>query len=134
MTGGKSRRKGATFEREIGNALFDLLGAKFARDLRQYQTTDLGDLVCDDPSFPFVIECKRYAASGSNRAKPEWWAQVCRAAAVAGKEPALIYRYDRSPVRVMLPLRVVLEGATNETIETDLEAFAFIARETWNEK
>jgi hypothetical protein len=59
---------------------------------------------------------------------------VCRAAAVAGKEPALIYRYDRSPVRVVLRLCAVLPGATTETIETDLEAFALIAREIWNGK
>jgi Holliday junction resolvase len=93
------RNKGAQFEREIANMLFFELGITFKRDLRQYQEADHGDLIPDDPAFPFELELKRYAhgpISGTNK----WWQQVTTAANKTGKRPALIYRYDRQPIRV----------------------------------
>lgn len=130
--GANSRQKGATFERDVARMLFDELGMKFARDLRQYQKADFGDLQCEDPSFPFVVECKRYASNSTNRMKPEWWVQVERAATAAQKMPCLIYKYDRQPIRVVLPLGALITDTDGHMIEMDFEAFAYIARELCN--
>lgn len=131
--GANSRNKGAAFERDIARMLFEELGMKFARDLRQYQTSDLGDLQCEDPTFPFVIECKRYAASGSNRMKPEWWLQVDQAANVARKMPCLIYKYDRQPIRCVLPMGVLFNDNHGHLVEMDFDAMVYVFREIWND-
>lgn len=128
--GSMSRTKGATFEREIAKILFLELGIPFARDLRQYQKNDLGDLVCEDDAFPFVIECKRYAGT-SPTFKPDWWAQVERAANAAGKEPVLIYKYDRQPITVVMRLEYLMKDGAHhdEKVRMDLDAFIYIVRE-----
>jgi hypothetical protein len=72
------RQKGATAEREVAAILFDELGLNFKRDLEQYRSADHGDLLCDDPDFPFCVEVKRYKTGCS--ASPLWWDQVKKAA------------------------------------------------------
>lgn len=54
----KSRDKGATFEREIANALTDQLGFEVRRNSAQY--ADTPDIKCGK----FIIECKRRAKIG----------------------------------------------------------------------
>ena len=54
-------------EREIIAILTDELGGNangltFQRDINQYRQSDLGDIICNDPDFPFVIEVKRKRA------------------------------------------------------------------------
>ena len=56
-----SRNKGLRFELQVASLLDDELGIKLHRDLEQTRTADHGDLVSSDPSWPFCIECKRYA-------------------------------------------------------------------------
>lgn len=116
-----SRTKGATFEREVAKMLFLELGIGFKRDLRQYQTSGHGDLIPDDPAFPFELELKRYA-SGPISGTDNWWKQVTTAAARTGKRPALIYKYDRQPIRVVVELQGV-------RCNISFEDFSYLTRE-----
>ena len=129
-----SRNKGSAFERDIAKELFLLTGISFRRDLDQYRSSDLGDLICDIQDFPFVLECKRYAKGGFQAA---WWAQASKAALSAGKRPAVIYRFDRQPVRVRLQLRAAMECISRgkwsaedaHVIDIDLGGLAYLIRE-----
>ena len=129
------RNKGAAFEREIGGLLYDELGIKFKRDLEQYRAADHGDLLADDPAFPFVIECKRYA-SGTG-CKPAWWDQAQAAANAVGKMPAVIYKYDRRDIRCVVEFTALYKmiGSSFESdhqAEMTLGAFCYIVREIMN--
>ncbi len=122
-----SRNKGAQFERDVAKRLYQLLGVNFARDLDQYRQADHGDLTADDPDFPFVIECKRYAAGTG--CMPGWWDQAWRAAQRTDLLPCVIYKYDRRDIRCVIPLGAVFACHHDYTIEVDLETFAYICRE-----
>ena len=127
-----SRNKGATFERDVAKMLSDELGIQFSRDLRQYQAADHGDLVPDDPDFPFIVECKRYAI-GTGCA-PQWWAQAQRAADAAGKLPCVIYKYDRRDIRCVVPFTALYAAFGSECrcdyqAEMTFEAFCYLVRE-----
>ena len=122
------RNKGASFEREVANMLRDELGGiSFKRNLEQYRTAGGADLIADDPDFPFTLELKRYK-DGPIGGSPAWWDQVEGAADLDGKIPCLIYKYDRKPLRCVIPLSSVMDGGQG-LIETDLETFCFIVRE-----
>ena len=127
------RNKGASFEREIANKLHEELGAKFKRDIEQYRAADHGDIICDSPTFPYVIELKRYKA-GHTYAK-SWWDQVEKAAQSAGKEPVLIYKFDRQPINVVMRLEHLMgDGAHHEEkVRMEWEAFIYVVREKWND-
>ena len=106
MRPGGGRSKGAAFEREIASMLYQELGIKFQRVLDQVREAELADLEpVDCPDFPFVLELKRYGAGTYSR--PAWWDQVCAAANKAGKMPALIWKYDRLPVRCRVPIEAI---------------------------
>lgn len=127
-----SRNKGSAFEREVAGHLHSELGMTFKRDLDQYRERDRGDLIPSDPAFPFVIECKRYAKGAD--AWGEWIAQVFKASAATGKYPALIWKFDRQPVRVRVWFDAMGEafgGAAVSTQHADLtiQGFAYVARE-----
>jgi Holliday junction resolvase len=129
------RNKGASFEREIAGLLFDELGIKFKRDLEQYRSADHGDLLADDPAFPFVIECKRYASGTS--CKAAWWQQAQAAASAVGKMPVVIYKYDRRDIRCVVEFTALYKmiGSSFESdhqAEMTLGAFCYIAREIMN--
>jgi hypothetical protein len=115
------RNKGAAFERSIAQDLFLELGIKFARDLRQYQESEFGDLVTDDPAWPYMLELKRYNA-GPIGGSEAWWKQACAAADKAHKQPVLIYKYDWQPIRCVL----MLQGVRADMTFPD---FCYIARE-----
>lgn len=134
MKPGGGRLKGAQYERQIAGVLFDLIGVKFKRDLEQYRSAERGDLVADDPDFPFTIECKRYA-SGST-ARPGWWEQACIAARSQGKWPALVYRFDRSDTRVRVLLETLLTkySGSGAWIEMPIQTFGILASELMGEK
>ena len=121
------RNKGAAYERAIAQQLFNELGISFRRDLDQYRYGGHSDLIPDNPYFPFCLELKRFAA-GPIGGSPSWWQQVEVAAEREGKLPCLIYKYDRKPDRVVIPLASVMDGGEGE-IETDLQTFCFIVRE-----
>jgi len=121
------RNKGASYERAIAQELFNELGIKFKRDLEQYRAGAHADLIADNPYFPFTLELKRYK-DGPIGGSPSWWQQVEVAAEREGKLPCLIYKYDRKPDRVVIPLASVMDGGEGQ-IETDLQTFCFIVRE-----
>lgn len=102
MSGRKSRNKGAAFERWCANRLTEELGLNepLRRNLSQYQSDNLPDLVC----HPFAIECKAYAVNGAGTwFQDEWWRQV-KDATGEGLMPCLIFKYDRHKPRIVLPL------------------------------
>ena len=129
--GANSRNKGASFERTIGTALDLELGISFKRNLEQSREAHHADLIADDPQFPFVIECKRYAGGSF---QPAWWAQVSKAAEVSGKIPCVIYKFDRQPIRVAVDWGAIgamtgVDLNENGLIYMDLPAFCFMSRE-----
>jgi len=130
------RNKGASFERQVAKMLHEELGVSFKRDIEQYRAADHGDLVPDDPDFPFIIECKRYA-NGTGCA-PQWWKQAERAADAEGKLPCVIYKFDRRDIRCVVPLTALYKAFGSECradhqAEMTLEAFCWIAREMMND-
>jgi Holliday junction resolvase len=128
-----SRAKGAAFERDVAKRLHTELGVTFKRDLDQYRQRDRGDLIADNPAFPFIIECKARASGGFQAA---WMEQAMRAADDAGMWPAVIYKINRQQIRVRLHLcdLMVAMGSSalpgdQIAVDVDLAGFAFIARE-----
>jgi len=92
-----SRTKGANFEREIGNLLVQELGLiqPVKRILEQTRTKELPDLKLGR----WCIECKRYGDGAEPSA--EWWEQVL-AATQTGEFPALVYKFNRRPIKVRI--------------------------------
>ena len=126
-----SRTKGSSFERQLANDLQLELNISFKRDLEQYRSADRGDILIDDNSFPYVIECKRYKKGSWSQS---WWDQVDKAAKAANKEPVLVYKFDRQPIRVVMRLEHLLKDGTEHglKVELDWDAFCYVARENWN--
>jgi Holliday junction resolvase len=129
--GANSRNKGATFERDIAIALELELGMRFKRNLEQSREAHHADLIPDDPDFPFVIECKRYAGGPFQEA---WWTQVSKAATEARKIPCVIYKFDRRDIQVAVDWRAfaaMIGVALNDDglIHMNLASFCFVARE-----
>ena len=130
-----SRNKGSTYEREICN-LFNLeFGAvyNFRRDLEQYRAADHGDVICDDPNWPFVVELKRYS-KGPQGGQTAWWNQAKTAAVAVNKIPILIYKYDRQDAICMMELRTIAAafGVISPSITkyyTSVQGFISLARE-----
>ena len=123
------RNKGAAFERDIAKMLDDELGISFKRNLDQYRESGLGDLIPSDPEFPFTLELKRYA-DGPIGGQKSWWAQTCVAARREDKYPALIYRYDRQPIRCVVPMSPFRWEDDGYVVEMEFDAFCYLVRET----
>lgn len=127
-----SRNKGAAFERSIAQELELLTGVKFKRDIEQYRAGDHGDLIADDPAWPFTVECKRYASGAG--CLDAWKDQATRAAVASGKLPAVVFKFDRIPVRVAVPFAAIAlaYGGTDDSGEwanISLQGFAHLAAE-----
>lgn len=118
-----SRTKGANFEREIGNLLVEQLGLlqPVKRILEQTRTKELPDLKLGR----WCIECKRYGDGAEPSA--DWWDQVL-AATGKGELPALVYKFNRRPIKV----RILASTLTSEldfspmTIDLMWEDFVLI--------
>ena len=79
VRGRSNQRKGGYHERKQGKRLGELTGFKFERNLEQRREADhLGDLLCSDDRWPFVIENK-YRSQG-NSIPAGAWEQACRTA------------------------------------------------------
>tara|TARA_Y100000590_G_scaffold48522_2_gene51411 strand:+ start:613 stop:1023 length:411 start_codon:yes stop_codon:yes gene_type:complete len=105
-----SRNKGASFEREIGNLLTSDLGLKnsIRRILEQTREKHLPDLMLGR----WHIECKRYGTG----AEPleAWWQQVLDSTSEDGI-PALVYKFNRRPIKVRLPLWAINPSLDNNS-------------------
>ena len=104
-----SRNNGASFEREVANLLNEDLGLKngLKRILEQTREKFLPDLILGR----LYIECKRYG-SGAEPLEA-WWQQVLDATKDKGI-PALVYKFDRRPIKVRVPI-----GAINPDLHID---------------
>ena len=77
--GRSNQRKDGYHERKQGKRLGELTGFTFERNLEQRREADhLGDLLCSDDRWPFVIENK-YRSQG-NSIPAGAWEQACRTA------------------------------------------------------
>lgn len=126
------RNKGAQFERSIAKMLEAELGISFKRDLEQYRASEHGDLIADDPAWPFSLELKRYAQGTGCR--QSWWVQACAAAEATGKLPCVIYKYDRRDIRCVVSFTALYrafgsECKSDHQAEVTLETLCWIARE-----
>ncbi len=120
-----ARRKGHQFERDICNMLTDELGIECRRVLEQVREKELGDIQLG----PFVIECKRYKNLGEPPA--DWWKQAWAASQNLRLIPVLIWKFDRKPIKVTLPLSL-LGWYPNEiiyTATTDWQTGMMVMRE-----
>ena len=111
-----SRAKGANFEREIGNLLVQDLNLTnpVKRILEQTRTKELPDLRLGR----WCIECKRYGDGGE---PPKvWWEQVLRSCSEESLVPALIYKFNRRPIKVRLLASSINPLIQNKLITVDL--------------
>ena len=111
-----SRAKGANFEREIGNLLVQdlFLTNPVKRILEQTRTKELPDLRLGR----WCIECKRYGDGGEP--PKEWWEQVLRSCSEESLMPALIYKFNRRPIKVRLLASSLNPAIQNKLITVDL--------------
>jgi hypothetical protein len=116
-----SRNKGASFEREVAKLLVLGTGHHLQARPPPIPRADHGDLIPSDPAFPFELELKRYA-KGPISGTDNWWKQVTTAAARTHKRPALIYKYDRQPIRCVVELQGI-------RCNISFEDFCYLARE-----
>ena len=111
-----SRAKGANFEREIGNLLVQDLNLinPVKRILEQTRTKELPDLRLGR----WCTECKRYGDGGEP--PKEWWEQVLRSCSAESLMPALIYKFNRRPIKVRLLASSINPAIQNKLITVDL--------------
>ena len=111
-----SRAKGANFEREIGNLLVqDLnLSNPVKRILEQTRTKELPDLRLGR----WCLVCKRYGDGGEP--PQDWWDQVLRSSEGNGLIPALIYKFNRRPIKVRVLASSINPNIKNHLITVDL--------------
>ena len=128
--GTMSRRKGATFEREVANLIRDNLGFDCKRNLEQYQQG--GDDLSGVPGWS--VECKRYATCVPSDYKT-FWLQCEAQAAARGLKPVLFVKQDRKPIQVFInwigPGSDCYEASDfNSVAQISFELWCGIVRET----
>ena len=104
--GRSNQRKGGYHERKQGKRLGELTGFTFERNLEQRREADhLGDLLCSDDRWPFVIKNK-YRSQG-NSIPAGAWEQACRTAFKTDRWPSVIWQNGRTAPRCRVPLSVI---------------------------
>jgi hypothetical protein len=115
-----SRSKGARAELNVVQMLKENLGDivdcdSIKRNLEQYQKKDCTDIILGEI---FAVECKHYKSG--NWYKEDWWLQAQVSAKLLNMIPVLVWRYDRQPFKVTLPIYAV-----NREFALDYAAFFF---------
>jgi Holliday junction resolvase len=127
-----SRTKGATFEREVAkilNDFFESEGIDYVckRNLDQYQSKDL----CDINIPHHAVECKFYKEG--DWYQQGWWDQVCKS--TGGRIPVLIFKYNRKPIRVCVPLYAINSGwekDDNKVTVMPMKEWLEVLRKNWD--
>ena len=126
-----SRNKGAQFERDVANILNGFFSEnnidfKAKRNLDQYQQKELCDL-----DIPFhAVECKFYKEG--EWLKSAWWDQVCSSS--QGRIPVLIFKFNRRPIRVGIPLHAMnLDGPeeNDKICVMDMNHWLDVLKKNW---
>ncbi len=100
-----SRTKGQKMELKIIKMLKDELGdvlpdaENMRRNLSQYQSADGCDVIVGDL---FALEMKHYKTG--NWYAESWFEQSKHSAALLNMIPVLVWKYDRQPIRVTMPM------------------------------
>jgi len=126
VTGKASRDKGARGERDVCARLEKELGIKFARNLKQYQQAQHGDI--EPPAGPYLLEVKN---QDSISAMKSWWRQACAAAAARGLLPCLVFK-DRGKWAFLTPMEGAGKAWMNDVDFADrntIRGFCFKVRE-----
>ena len=124
--GSKSRNKGAAGERELILEIEQWTGIRLERNLSQAFGGG-HDLIGLDH---WAIECKRYREI-TNADKKEFWEQAVKQALKVRKVPAVCFRADRQPWRVLVPYPTDLYRleAFRRSAEVSLELFCGLITE-----
>ena len=124
-----SRTKGASGERELIREIEEWTGLRLERNLAQSFAGGHDLIGLDD----WAIECKRYK-SISEADKRSFWEQAVRQAKRVDKMPAVAFRQDRQPWRVLIVYPAHRELYQLEdyraTCEVGLEFFCALIRES----
>jgi len=121
-----SRNKGASFERKICKLIKDNLNIDAKRNLDQYQSKGMADIIIDGWS----IECKAYLKGTTF--KRAWWEQAKESAATLNLTPVLIYKYNNCPIKCVISLDVLsrnFNAGHDLVCEVDIETWFYIVRE-----
>lgn len=121
-----SRNKGAAGERELILEIEQWTGIRLERNLSQAFGGG-HDLIGLDH---WAIECKRYREI-SNADKATFWRQAVTQALKVQKLPAVCFRADRQPWRVLVPYPtdIYLLEDFNRSAEVSLELFCGLITE-----
>jgi len=116
-----SRNKGATFERQIANALINDLNLTnpVKRILEQTRTKELPDLMLGN----WCIECKAYGSGAEPR--PDWWEQVLASSKGADLKPALVYKFNNRPIKVRILACTINKDIKNTLVTVGLTMARF---------
>lgn len=124
-----SRTKGAAGERELIREIEEWTGIRLERNLAQSFAGGHDLIGLDD----WAIECKRYR-SISEADKRAFWDQAVRQAKRVDKMPAVAFREDRQPWRVLIVYPIHRDLFPLEdyraTCEIGLEFFCSLIRES----
>jgi hypothetical protein len=121
-----SRNKGASFERKICKLIKDNLNIDAKRNLDQYQSKGMADIIIPGWS----IECKAYLKGTTF--KRAWWEQAKQSAASLNLTPVLIYKYNNCPIKCVISLNVLsrnFNAGHDLVCEVDIETWFYIVRE-----
>lgn len=121
-----SRNKGASFERKICKLIKDNLNIDAKRNLDQYQSKGMADIIIPGWS----IECKAYLKGTTF--KRTWWEQAKESAASLNLTPVLIYKYNNCPIKCVISLNVLSRNFNvghDLVCEVDIETWFYIVRE-----
>ena len=133
-----SKKKGAHGERELAAILHKELGVELKRNLEQARGGGY-DLVANG-YHPSALALRKFALEVKRREKTtpallaSWWTQTVKQARESEKIPALAYRSNREPWRIMIPLDIIIQKepialAINQSATLYIDGFCILIRQ-----